>query len=245
MTDEPYSSQVTPAAPQVNVVLLAPPLLASLVALVLRHLAADCRMVASTGDLADAVHRPTDLVIADVDQYPDAPRASREDGHAIPCIGLLRRRDAQAKLEAFERGAHDLIEVPFTPDEIVVRSLAAVTRTTGRKIEMTLRVTVGRFGLDLLRPGVSYGGKALPLTLLERTLLYLFLAQPQAVLTRDEILRNIWGGETAVTSNVIDRHIRDLRVKLGESWRQPSLIETVPGQGYRFIAADAGGVPIA
>lgn len=236
---------VSPAAPQVNVVLLAPPLLASLVALVLRHVAADCRMVASTGDLGAAARRPTDLVIADMDHHPDAPRASRDNGHAIPCIGLLRRRDAQAKLEAFDRGAHDLIEVPFTPDEIVVRSLAAVARTTGRRIEVTPRIAVGRFGLDLLRPGVSYGGKALPLTLLERTLLYLFLAQPRAVLTRDEVLRNIWGDETAVTSNVIDRHIRDLRVKLGESWRQPSVIETVPGQGYRFIGADGGGAPIA
>jgi DNA-binding response OmpR family regulator len=65
------------------------------------------------------------------------------------------------------------------------------------------------------------------------------------VLTRDEVLRNIWGGETAVTSNVIDRHIRDLRVKLGESWRQPSVIETVPGQGYRFIGTDGGVAPIA
>lgn len=234
---------MAPSSPeaQIKVALLAPPLLSALVALVLRHLAAECRTASSREDPTSAIRRSKpDLVVADVDQYPNAAELSHADSKPIPVLGLLRRRDAQAKLDAFERGLHDILEVPFTPDEIVVRSIAVVTRATGRKIAVTPRISMGRIQMDVMEPGVLVEGKPISLTVLERTLLYLFLAQPGTVLGRDEILRNIWGSDTAVTSNVIDRHIRDLRVKLGENWREPRFIETVAGQGYRFISDDAG-----
>jgi DNA-binding response OmpR family regulator len=53
-------------------------------------------------------------------------------------------------------------------------------------------------------------------------------------LSREELLTSIWGGEFEIESNVVDRHIRELRVKLGDDWRTPQFIETVPGKGYRF-----------
>lgn len=219
--------------PQVKVALLASPLLGGLVALVLRHIAAECRAISSEDEVRR--WRP-DLLIADVDQQPGALERSHARGLAIPSLGLLRRRGARAKLAAFERGAHDVLEVPFTPDEIVVRSIATVARATGRKLTVTPRLRIGHFDMDVLESQVLIDGRSVPLTLLERTLLYLFLARPGGVLSREEILRDIWGSETAVTSNVIDRHIRDLRVKLQEEWRAPRFIETVAGKGYRFIA---------
>ena len=148
---------------------------------------------------------------------------------------LLRKRDAAVKLDAFERGASDVIEVPFTPDEIVVRTMATYRRAHGRTAALRARVAFGHFEIDLLERSVRLDSTALRLTPLEQTLLYLFLAHPNEVLTRAAILANIWGTSSAVTSNVIDRHIRDLRVKLGEQWRAPRFIETVPTEGYRYI----------
>jgi DNA-binding winged helix-turn-helix (wHTH) protein len=53
--------------------------------------------------------------------------------------------------------------------------------------------------------------------------------------TRDEILDAVWGADFVPESNLVDRHVRDLRVKLRDDYRQPRFIATVPGEGYRFI----------
>ena len=59
------------------------------------------------------------------------------------------------------------------------------------------------------------------------------------LLTRDEILDHLWGVDYAAESNVVDRHVRNLRAKLQNSWRRPRYIATVPGQGYRFVPTTA------
>ena len=227
--------------PQVKVVLLAHELLGGLVALVLRHVDAECRPASSEAEVKGLASWSPDILIADLDKYERAPEWTRVDGHAIPCLGLTRRRDTMAKLEAFERGATDLIEIPFTPDEIVVRTVAALMRVAARKIAIRSRLPVGRFEMDVEGPGVRLNENLVKLTLLEQTLLYLFLAHPGQTLTREDILTNIWGSQSAVTSNVIDRHIRDLRVKLQEKWQEPRFIATEAGKGYRFLGE--GGPP--
>lgn len=220
-----------------RVALLADEPLGKLVALVLSHLDAQCEIVRSEQEFRALVHRQAPhLYIADLDRHDHAPEWGRFDGTAIPCVGLTRKREAAAKLEAFTRGAYDVIEVPFTPDEIVVRTMASYGRAHGRMPELRRSIATGPFEMDLLDQLVYVEGKPLRLTPLEMTLLYLFLANPRMVLTRDSILTNVWGVSSGVTSNVIDRHIRDLRVKLQEDWRTPRYIETVPGSGYRFIA---------
>jgi two-component system, OmpR family, alkaline phosphatase synthesis response regulator PhoP len=53
--------------------------------------------------------------------------------------------------------------------------------------------------------------------------------------TREQILDNLWGVDYALNSNVVDRHVRNLRIKLQDDWRRPRFIATVPGRGYRFV----------
>ena len=79
------------------------------------------------------------------------------------------------------------------------------------------------------------GGAELHLTAVEQSLLYLLAANAGRILTRDEILDHLWGADYVVESNVVDRHVRNLRVKLQNSHRQPRYIATVPGHGYRFL----------
>ena len=226
---------------EVRVALLLGDLLGRLAALVLRHIDAECRLVRSHEELRSliAAWHP-EVVLADIDRFEHAPEwVAGEPGTHIACIGLTRRRDISVKLAAFERGVTDVIEVPFTPDEIVVRTMAAVARSRDGEPRPRVRprVRVGIVEMDLTTPGVRLAGELLRLSPLEHTLFYLFLAHPNEILTRESILANVWGSGSAITSNVIDRHIRDLRVKLRESWKSPKFIETIPGAGYRFIGA--------
>ena len=78
------------------------------------------------------------------------------------------------------------------------------------------------------------GAKGVTLTPLQQTLLYILAANEGEVLTRETLLTSIWGADFQMESNVVDRHIRELRVKLSDDWRAPRYIETVPGMGYRF-----------
>ena len=104
-------------------------------------------------------------------------------------------------------------------------------------------VPVIRFGeleIDILHRRVRVDGQDLHLTPLELSLLYLLAANPGRVLTRDEILDHLWGGDYAAGSNVVDRQIRTLRAKLHDDWRRPRYIATVPGKGYRFVPSASG-----
>ena len=87
---------------------------------------------------------------------------------------------------------------------------------------------------------VRAGGRELHLTSLEQSLLYLLAENAGRLLTRDEILNYLWGADYEAESNVVDRHIRNLRVKLQDHSRPPRYIATVPGRGYRFLLTAAG-----
>ena len=94
---------------------------------------------------------------------------------------------------------------------------------------------VGEIEIDILNRQVRAGTSELHLTGLEQSLLYLLAANAGQIVTRDEILNALWGVEFVAESNVVDRHIRSLRIKLQNDWRKPRFIVTVPGRGYRFL----------
>ena len=79
------------------------------------------------------------------------------------------------------------------------------------------------------------GRSAIHLSSIEQSLLYLLASRNGQVVTRDEILDAVWGTDFVAESNIVDRHIRSLRIKLQDDYRHPRFIATVPGQGYRFI----------
>jgi len=156
-------------------------------------------------------------------------------GHA-PILAFTRRRDTALKLSAYERGADDILEVPFTLDEIVARPFALMRRAHGIAVTIVPKIRLDGLVVDLIEQRVTVGGRVLNLTPIQQTLLYLLAANAGKALSREDLLATIWGGEFEIESNVVDRHIRELRVKLGDEWRAPRYIETVPGAGYRFKA---------
>src|SRR6188474_2911112 len=96
-------------------------------------------------------------------------------------------------------------------------------------------IRFGEMEIDILHRRVRVDGYDLHLTPLELSLLYLLAANAGRVVTRDEILDHLWGGNFAAESNIVDRQVRKLRAKLQDDWRRPRFIATVPGKGYQFV----------
>ena len=113
--------------------------------------------------------------------------------------------------------------------------LVITRRTLGRAIPLNPVLKLGELEIDILQRQVRAGTSELHLTGLEQSLLYLLASKAGKVVTRDEILDALWGVDYVSESNVVDRHVRNLRAKLQNDWRKPRFIATVPGRGYRFV----------
>jgi len=125
--------------------------------------------------------------------------------------------------------------IPFSPEELLARIMVLTRRVLGHVVPFNPVQKLGELEIDILQRLVRAGTSALHLTGLEQSLLYLLTANAGRLVTRDEILDALWGADYVSESNVVDRHIRNLRAKLQNDWRKPRFIATVPGRGYRFI----------
>lgn len=222
------------------------PVLADVVSLALNHGHSIIR-VASTGQEAAAAvaEWKPHLVVLDMDiEGNEALQrfAAATLGGRVPVIALTQRGDLESKLLAFEQGADDILTVPFSPEELVARVVAVMRRTYRDAAVFTPVLRLGDLEIDILNRRVRAGDTELHLTSLEQSLLYLLAANAGRLLTRDEILDYLWGADYVAESNVVDRHIRNLRVKLQNHSRRPRYIVTVPGRGYRFLPHSPEGV---
>jgi two-component system alkaline phosphatase synthesis response regulator PhoP len=213
--------------------------LANLVAVTLRHGNYETRQAVTEGEVrARFKDWGPHLALVDIDEHNTliAAVGGGMSRGGIPILAFTRRREAVVKLAAYEDGADDIVEVPFTLDEIIARPYALIRRSRGITVPLVPRITLGgELDVDLINQTVKLAnGRALQLTPIQQTLLYILAANAGAVLTREILLNTIWGKAFQIESNVVDRHIRELRVKLGDDWRSPLYIETVPGEGYRF-----------
>jgi DNA-binding response OmpR family regulator len=155
----------------------------------------------------------------------------------VPTIVFSVRGDLKTKLAAFDRGADDIITVPFVPEELVARTLALMRRSYGDDVAFIPVIKVAGLEVDLLKQRVRVGKSQPELTAMEQALLYLLASNPGQTLGREEILDALWGSDYVAGSNVVDRHVRNLRLKLKDDWRSPRFIGTVAGKGYRFLAS--------
>jgi DNA-binding response OmpR family regulator len=152
-----------------------------------------------------------------------------------PVIGLTRRGDLKMKLRAFDLGVDDILTLPFSPEELLARSIVVSRRATGTDRPIVPVIKLGEMEIDILNRQVTAGDSVVHLSGIEQSLLYLLASRGGRVVSREEILDAIWGTDFVAESNVVDRHIRSLRVKLQNDYRKPRFIATVPGRGYRFI----------
>ena len=222
-----------------RVLLIIGKALANLVAVTLRHGNYETRDATTDGEVRSLLSSwKPHMVLIDIDHYPgflETVGGGMAQGE-IPILAFTRKRDTAVKLNAFERGADDIVEVPFTLDEIVARPYALMRRSRGIRTALVPKIVIGgQLEVDLVEQTVKLtGGRALELTPIQQTLLYVMAANAGDVLTRETLLASIWGSDFQIESNVVDRHIRELRVKLNDDWRTPRYLETVAGKGYRF-----------
>jgi DNA-binding response OmpR family regulator len=155
--------------------------------------------------------------------------------NATPVLGLTRRGDLKTKLRAFDLGVDDILTMPFAPEELLARSIVITRRVLGTDRPIVPTIRLGEIEIDILNRQVTAGDSVVHLSGIEQSLLYLLASRGGQVVTRDEILDAIWGTDFVAESNIVDRHIRSLRIKLQNDYRHPRFIATVPGKGYRFI----------
>jgi DNA-binding response OmpR family regulator len=156
-------------------------------------------------------------------------------GSATPILGLTRRGDLPTKLKAFDLGVDDILTVPFSPEELLARCMVITRRASGTDRPLVPKIRMGEIEIDIVNRQVRAGTSVVHLSGIEQSLLYLLASRAGRVLSRDDILDAIWGTDFVAESNIVDRHIRSLRIKLQNDYRRPRFIATVPGRGYRFI----------
>ena len=149
-------------------------------------------------------------------------------------LGLTRRGDLQTKLRAFDLGVDDILTMPFSPEELLARSIVITRRPRGRSARSSHH-RLGEMEIDIVNREVRAGDSVIHLSGIEQSLLYLLASRSGRVVTREEILDAMWGTDFVAESNIVDRHIRSLRIKLQNDYRHPRFIATVPGEGYRFV----------
>ncbi len=151
----------------------------------------------------------------------------------IPLIMLTAKAEEVDRIVGLEMGADDYIPKPFSPRELVARVKAVLRRAAAPPEPSEAPVTVGALRLDPARHEVTKGGQPVLLSAMEFRLLEFFLRHRGRVYSRTQLLDQVWGQDRFVEPRTVDVLIRRLREKVEDDPRNPTLIRTVRGLGYK------------
>jgi len=179
------------------------------------------------------------LVLLDLDgaHSIETLRAYTQGAAPVPIIALTRTAELQARLAAYANGADDVIAIPVAEAELAARVRALLRRSYGTRLSFVPTVRVGDLEIDVMENRVRCGETVPELTNTEQAILFVLASNAGHTVSREMIRRSVWGASNAPPSNIVDRHVRSLRSKLGDSWRTPRYIATVRQGGYRLVAA--------
>ena len=180
-------------------------------------------------------HLDPDLLILDV-MMPhingfELCKMIREESDT-PIIILSARGESDDKVKGIDLGADDYLSKPFEARELVARIHSLLRRT---QKDLAVR-SDPIFEVDQQRLEVSLNGNVLDLTTKEFELMDLFIKNPGVIFTRDEIIKEIKGIDAHLFSRSIDILISRLRHKIEDDPKEPKLIKTIWGKGYKFVA---------
>ena len=150
----------------------------------------------------------------------------------VPIIVVTARGDEIDRVMLLELGADDYVVKPFGFRELVARIRAVLRRTGGNQpqAQPDVQIEVGLLQIDTRTRNVSYDGRSVGLTPKEHDLLVYLARDPDAVLTREQIIKDVWDENWWGSTKTLDVHIASLRKKLA-----PEIIETVRGVGFRLV----------
>lgn len=178
-----------------------------------------------------------DLVILDV-MLPgmngiELCKTLRAKGINKPILMLTAVDSVERKVEGLESGADDYLVKPFAFSELIARIKALLRRTP----DMVRELSLHDLRIDLLARRVYRGNKEIILTLKEYSLFEYLLRNKNRVLSRTQIIENVWGYDFSPGTNIVDVHIKSLREKVDAGFER-KLIHTVRGTGYIVKAGD-------
>ena len=183
-----------------------------------------------------ATSQPFDLIVLDVmlpakDGF-EVCRAVRRAGVDTPIVMLTARTHEAEKVMGFEIGADDYVTKPYSARELRARIKALIRRGRSREA-----LDVYRFGdveVDFARGEIRRAGATIELSALEYKLLSVFVRREGRVLSRAQLLDEVWGPGTHVTDRVVDNQVTNLRRKIEPDPERPRYLVALRGLGYRF-----------
>jgi DNA-binding response OmpR family regulator len=199
--------------------------------------------VAPDGEAAlrEIVSFTPDLVVLDV-LMPrldgrEVLRQLRQKGDWTPVILLTQVGESAERAMALMEGADDYINKPFDSNELVARIRSVLRRASSGQPPLSVaeRLRCGQLVVDRTRRRAYLNSEEIILSPKAISLLEYMITHPDELLTRERILDAVWGWDYPVGTRTIDTRVAELRRVLGDDPGDPQYIETVPGQGYRFI----------
>lgn len=163
----------------------------------------------------------------------DLCRMLKSERPETPVVVVSAISEVADKVLLLELGADDYVTKPFSPRELMARVQASIRRT-----QKTPKVSTYSFGdceVDFSKMSAKRAGVPIALTAHEFKLLRYFIANPERVLSRDELLNEVWGYNSYPTTRTVDNKILKLRQKLEPDAAEPQYLRTVHGAGYKFV----------
>lgn len=196
---------------------------------------------ASDGDvgLERALSEAFDIIILDV-MLPkkngfDVCRDLRQKNVKIPIIMLTARGEVVDKVVGLKLGADDYVTKPFELLELLARIEALLRRSPGIASISPDTFQFGPVRVDFRRVEVDRDGVAIDLSSLEFKLLHYLIEHRGTVISRNELLDEVWGYDAMPSTRTVDVHVAWLRQKIEVNPRHPQFILTVHGLGYKFV----------
>jgi len=195
---------------------------------------------AANGDegFQKAAQMPFDLILLDV-MLPgksgfDVCKLIREAGLITPILMLTARGQTSDKVNGLKIGADDYVTKPFDMRELMARIEALLRRAPVRPAAQSSVFDFGSIHVDLVGTEAARDGQNVNLSAREFQLLRYFIEHRATTLSREELLKQVWGYSADMYTRTVDVHVASLRQKLEEDPKQPKFILTVQGLGYKF-----------
>ncbi len=180
-----------------------------------------------------------DLILLDV-MLPgmsgfDVCKKARAEGIITPIIMLTAKGEEVDKILGLEFGADDYITKPFSLRELLARLKAVLRRTPSEKISTAKKITLGLLEIDFDSYTASKKGKSVALTSKDFEILRYLWQHQQQVISRDDLLKHVWGYDESISSRTVDNFIVKLRKNIEKDPSRPNHIVTIHGTGYKLI----------
>lgn len=185
-----------------------------------------------------AVHGLFDMILLDI-MLPkksglDVCRDLRQVGFAMPILMLTARSQTVEKVLGLKLGADDYLAKPFQIPELLARIEALLRRARREPFHPATAHRFGSLQVDFRRTEVSRNGQPVSLSAREFQLLRYLIEHRGETLSREQLLLDVWGYEETTSTRTLDVHIAWLRQKLEADPKQPQMIVTMHGLGYKF-----------